>query len=135
MQSGRYKLVRQTGGRGFYADVTIEAKQETDGPLLEISASAFAWLKDVYGPDAWEWPVCDEYRKSAIRGVRYALAHSVPVVDPSRLAITVAVIHASPADTCPDSVALAACFATWNALGIRGSQEPRIVGGKIVFTA
>ena len=133
MQAGRYQLARQTGGRGFYAVVSVEVRDSTDGPVAEVSPNAFAWLKDVYGPDAWEWPVCDDYRTSALRGVRFALANTVQPVDAGTVAVVVTDIHARPADSCPDSVAFAACHATWQALAVTGRNEPRIVGRKIVF--
>lgn len=133
VQTGRYRLTRQTGGRGFYADVTVEVTRVADGSRVAVGPTAFAWLKEVYGPDAWEWPVCDDYRAGAIRGARFALAHASPPVDASTLSVVVVEIRAVVVDTCPDSVAFAVCHATWQALGCTGGAEPRIVGAHIVF--
>jgi hypothetical protein len=133
MSIGLYKLTRQTGGRGFYAEVEVKVHQVDRGPQIDVSPFVFAWLKDVDGPEAREWANCDELRTGAARGVAYALSHTTTPMDQATLGITVLKIHAAPADTCPESVALAACHATWIALGVTGSREPKIVGGQIVF--
>ena len=132
-QTGRHKFFRQSGGRGFYADVTVVARSTTAGPLVEVGRDVFAWLKEDYGPDAWEWTACDDFRAAAVRGARFAITHTQQPIDPSAIAVVITQIHAAPADTCPDSVAFATCHATWQALGIAGSNEPRLNGSEIVF--
>ena len=133
VHTGRYKLIRQTGGRGFYADVTVETRATTGGPQVEVGPSVFAWLKDVYGPNAWEWSVCDDFRAAAVRGVGFALTYAQQPIDPATIAVVVTQILAAPADTCSGSVAFAACHATWQALGVAGRNAPRLVGREVVF--
>jgi hypothetical protein len=133
MKFGHYKLRRQTGGCGFCTDVSVEVHSATGGPLVEVGPNPFGWLKAAYGPDATEWRDCDEFRAAAVRGVRFALAHTQQAIDSNTIGVVVTEISGGPADICPGSVAFAACHATWQALGVAGRDEPRIGGREVVF--
>lgn len=130
MTERSYKLLRVVGGRTYFARVTVDVNT-TQTAAAAVSTRAFAWLKDEYGPDAHEWPVCAEYREGALFGVEYALAH---LAEPRpRPRVTVTRIEGFPADTCRDAVAVAACHATWAALGDAGTSHPRITNAGIAF--
>ena len=134
MQTGRYKLIRHSEGRPFYADVTVQVKPVENGPQVEVSNSAFSWLKREYDSDAWGWALCEDFRAGAIHGVQFALANTKTGPAMKRYSVTVTEIQTSVATgTCPKSVAFAACYATWQALHDAGRNEPKIVDRQIVF--
>ncbi len=108
-----------------YAEVTATA-EFGGGRSITVSPTAFAWLKDVYGPDAWEWPVCEAYRAAAISGAGFALRHIAGRDGIPEARVVIDRIHAAPADTTPDDVAYAAVFAVWQALGVEGSSQPSL---------
>jgi len=66
--SATFKLVRQVKQVGCLAEVTVTA--------MLTRGSATQVLVEVYGPEAWEWPVCPDWRVAAAEGVRFALEHS-----------------------------------------------------------
>lgn len=133
MTESIYKLRRYTK-REHYADVTVRVEEiQSAGPLLSVSPDAFAWLADVYGAEAWEWSVCDEYRLAALQGVIYALTHASAPLTHLSLALTVISIDARPPFTSAGDVTYAACFATWDACGLQAAQEPQIVAGEVIF--
>ena len=132
MKSASFKLCQYSGGVPHYAEVDLECAERSSGRDIRVGANAFAWLKEVYGPAAWEWPVCEGYRKAAIQGVEYALSHSSHAAD-SPIVITIQRIDASQTDTTDSSIAYAACYATWKALQLTPTSEPRFVGRHIVF--
>ena len=74
MGTASYKLAKYVGGRSRYAEVAATA-EFGGGYSISVSPAAFAWLKDVYGLHAWEWPVCDAYRAAAESGAGFALRH------------------------------------------------------------
>ena len=133
MKASKHKVLRYSGGITHYAEVAVECVDCASEQGIRVAADAFAWLKEDYGPKAWEWPVCDGYRRAAIKGVEYALAHTSSAIETANLDITIGRIHASPADTSDLSVALAACNATWEALRLTPSVLPRFEGREIVF--
>jgi hypothetical protein len=100
---------------------------------MQIMPTAFAWLKDDYGPDAWEWAVCDEYRRHALFGVAYALQHAEVPFDIAHVTISVATIQAHPAQSSGEDVAYAAAFAFWQACEVEPSIRPRLEGRHIIF--
>jgi hypothetical protein len=118
---------------GHFAEVTVRTSTSASGGFeLRVSPLVFDWLNEVYGPQAWEWPVCDEFRGGAVRGVSYALQHTRTPVN-WQLAIEVIRIRARPADTTADDVALATCFATWQACALEPSVTPRLDGKTVIF--
>lgn len=130
MKAGHYRLARQVGQRGYYADVTVSTTL-TESSDATLATDVFAWLKEDYGPDAWEWRCCDEYRAGALFGVRFALSHTVQPT--SGILANVVQIRAHPAHSDGDCVAFAACHATWQALGDPGVNHPRLSPDGVVF--
>ena len=132
MAIGRYKLARHIR-KSFFAEVTVEAEETQTCPktTIVVSNSAFDWLKDEYGPNAYEWPACQGYRKGAIFGAQYALAHTATGVATVRLTVTR--IYAHPAHSDDACVAYASCFATWDALRVQGRSAPSISADGIRF--
>ena len=128
------RLLAQTGGRGFFAEVTISIDRIEGDGTTEFSGNEFSWLKDEYGPNAWEWSVCGEFRNGAISGVQWAREHSNSQVGFPKADITIERIGARPTDTNRESCAYVACLATWAALGIEGSARPFIQEGSIIFS-
>lgn len=121
MTTASYKLVRQIGGRGHYAQVSV---QVTAAPDVEVSISPdiFAWddfSSKPASPDG-------EYQDGAKAGVRYALANCVAEVEPVH--VVVQEIRFLVVDTTPAAVAAAACWATWKALPDPGRNHPLIRG-------
>ncbi len=134
MQTGTHRLARQSGGVSLYAVVTVGVQATAGESSVEFSGSEFAWLKDAYGPDAWEWSSCADYRRGAVRGVQYALRHS-PGAAHANVRVIVLAIHAHPAHSTEDSVAYAACFATSEALRVEVIDPPTVAEGKVTFPA
>lgn len=128
-----FQVHGQSGGCGMYAKVTVVVELDAEDRSIVFSGSEFAWLKDVYGPDAWEWPICGEFREGAVFGVRWAIEHMKDDGAGKFARTIIERIHAMPADTNRDTVAYAACHATWAALGGRGSVNPSIEEGKVYF--
>ena len=126
MARERYRLAKQVNGRFAYAEVEVSAAVVEQGMRsVVVSDHVFAWLKDVYGPDAWEWAVCDEYRKAAIEGAHVALDHASPAVE---AAVVIERIRAAPADSSAETIAYAAAQATWRALDVRPTKALQIYG-------
>ena len=131
MNQGHYRLAKQSGGIGQYAEVHVNACPGSATDSISISSEAFSWLKDDYGPDAWEWPVCDDYREAAIAGCQYALANRGDE-DVSGVEICISKIVGHPAHTTWEAVAFAACFALWDALGLAGVNRPELNDGHFI---
>jgi hypothetical protein len=119
-----YKLAKQLGGVGHYAEVSVQVSSAEGASFVEVRASAFEWLKEAYGPDAWEWAICDDWRTSAVSGCEDALNNVKGQGTNSPVRVVVTRIHAHPAHSCPQDVRLAACGAVWKALGVDGAQLP-----------
>ena len=90
---GSYGLRKQTGDVYHYAFVSVNVGETNDGPKVELSGDELAWLKDTYGPDAFEWGCCDEFREGALRGAKYALDHAAGVARLDKVLLRVAMIH------------------------------------------
>jgi hypothetical protein len=133
IREGRYSLRKQSGGVFHYALVSVTVDTTNEGPKIEFSGDEFAWLKDTYGPDAFEWGCCAEFRNGALRGARYALDHAAGVEHLDNILIRIGMIHATVADTTGDDVAYAACYATWDALGVMSGDGPEFVGRDVIF--
>jgi hypothetical protein len=118
-----FKLARQVGGFGHYAEVRVVIDAASVASI-EVAPDAFAWLKDIYGPDAWEWPVCDDYRAGAVSGCQHALDNLLVEGTCSPLHVVITRIHGHPAHTSAKDVAFAACHATWKAMGVEGRSSP-----------
>jgi hypothetical protein len=102
-------LRRQTSRWARFADITVDV-EPAEKAHVTVDADAFAWRKDVYGPNAGSNRDYDDLLLNQAReGALYALAHT-----PDELAkahVHIAVIHETPADTTHDAVKLAAAFA------------------------
>jgi hypothetical protein len=108
-------------------------RENAPEPGVTVSSEAYRWLRDAYGPDA-KLPRPDYHHTlAAVRGVRYALAHLPPGVDRNRLLVIIEEIQDTPVDTTEDAVAYAACFATWEAIGVGGTAIPEFQGQHLVF--
>ncbi len=129
MNPGHYYLAKQSGGIGQLAEVSVETRPTDDSTSIAVSPEAFGWLKELYGPNAWEWSVCDDYRDAAIAGCRYAIANRKNE-DSTPLDIRISKIKGHPAHTTWEAVAFAACFAVWNALADEGRNKPEFTHGK-----
>lgn len=111
-------------GVPLFAKVGVEPSPSSDGLEISIAPTAF---EDPKGFERYP-----DWVSAAERGVRYALAHSVPPqTEGIRLRVTS--ILGTEVDTTADAVAAAACLATWEALEVAGTHPPRVEGRKIIF--
>lgn len=122
-RTATYQLKRYRAKLPHWARVTV-AVEPSDHDGVESGDAVFAWLRDVYGPDAWTDGV--EQRRflaEAIEGVEYVLA--LPA-RPNRHAVTVVQVVTTPVDTMPGDVKLAAALACRDALGLELADPPRL---------
>ena len=117
MKSSSHTFLQVSGGVAFFARVGVEPSASPAGQEVSVA------------PAALEHP---DWAAAAERGVRYALAHSLPP-QTSGIRLLVTSIRGTGIDTTPDAVAAAACFATWEALGVVGTHPPRLEGREFVF--
>lgn len=120
-RTGQYKLVRQTGGRGYYAVVQVEISETTNGPIVEVESRLPVWVRK-------------EYAAAAVSGAHDALQNSGSQLDLSTIYVQVADIQELTVDTCRGSVAYASCYATWQALGVEGENPPQLVRKIVEFS-
>ena len=117
LKIGYHKLAKQIGQHGFFAVVTVGHYGVVGGPVIDLAETATR----------------SRFGEAAVRGVRYALAHSEPPVDMSVTGVSITVIEDFPVDTSSPAVEFAACYATWQATDRKPTREPRFEGVKIVF--
>jgi hypothetical protein len=129
-RTGHYKLAKQSGGLGFFAEVRVTLSDRPNAGIA-VADSAFAWLKEDYRANAWEWAECDAFRAGAIRGANFALDHALTPAP--MVGVTIELIRAAPADTTAACVAYATCFAVWDALNDSGDGLVQILGRDIFF--
>ena len=120
MPDATYKLTFK-GTHYAQADVSVDPGSPSSS--ISVSTTAFAWLKDAYGPDAFEWAICDDYRVAAIAGAEYAVANLRSEDATRHPNVVITRIHAHPAHTSPDDVSFASCMAVWAALGVDGGAR------------
>jgi hypothetical protein len=125
------RIALQTGGRGVFAEVTVVCARGAAQPNVHLGGSEFAWLRDVYGSGAWEWPLCDELRIGALEGARWAVDHCSPPRAAGAISIVIESIRALPIDSDYDAAFLATCLATWAGLGVDGAPRPSFRDGKL----
>jgi hypothetical protein len=130
MSQSSYKFVKTIAGRTCFAEITVEVLRQTGCRGVKISDAVFSWLKELYGPNAWEWSPCDDWRKAAARGAEEALALSG---NADMVGIVIQKIHGILVDTTAPAVAHAACYATLKALGSEVDFQPRIENNRLVF--
>ena len=124
VKSSSYKILKVSDGVVLFAKVGIVPSPSPAGMEISIAPTAF---EDPRGFERYpDWVAAAE------RGVRYALAHSIPPqTEGMRLLVTS--ILGTEVDTTADAVAAAACLATWDALEAVGTHPPRFEGRKIIF--
>lgn len=96
-------------------------------PQVQVSPDACRWLTERYGPNAvTDVPL--DFKAAAESGAMVALAQ---VGQP--LAVTVATIDFTPADTTPDDVKFATAHAVWQAIGHTPASPPYIDADGVHF--
>lgn len=119
-----FNFLRVSAGRTFFARVSVRPSPAPDGMEVSVAPTAFEGCQKMGAYSDWA--------AAAQRGVRYALAHT-PSPFPSGVRLLVTSILGTEVDTSADAVAAAACFATWDALGVSGAHPPRLEDGKFIF--
>lgn len=118
----------------MFAEVSISACYGVDRHSVTISEQVFDWEREVYGSKANRAKIKDdEFIRGARKGVEYALANAASFVDKDHVAITIETIRVLLCDSTENTVAYAACFATWQVLETEGSITPEIIGRAVVF--
>jgi hypothetical protein len=124
VKDSTFTFLRVSAGRTFFARVAVQPSVAPDGVEVSVARTAF---EDAKGYDRHpDWVAAAE------RGIRYAVAHTSPPFT-SGVRLLVTSLLGTEVDTCPDAVATAACFATWDALGVLGTHPPRFEAGKFIF--
>lgn len=90
---------------------------DVDSPV--VSDDAFDWLKEAYGQNAAYGPVCDDYRRAAIYGCIYAYNNMKCQLEVRICDICIYIIEGHVLHTVSETVAYAACYATWLLLGVK----------------
>jgi hypothetical protein len=90
-------------------------------------------MRAAYGPDAVLPDGDDPQVLAAIRGVGFALRHLPSGVEVSRTTVVIEKIDQLLVDLHEGAISYAACFATWEALGIVGTVAPTVRGGRVIF--
>lgn len=103
MPVSTFRLAKTIDGVMHYAEVTVSVEQSMQQSIV-VSPSAFEWLRDVYGPEAFEWPICADYRVAAVEGAKKALEETASEGFSNSVMIEVQRIHAVVVDTSPDDV-------------------------------
>jgi hypothetical protein len=124
VKSATHNFLKVSGGVPFFARVGIEPSTSPDGLEISVAPTAFEHPKGFERHPDWV--------AAAERGVRYALSHSAPP-QTRGIHLLVTSILGTEVDTTPDTVAAAACFATWDALEIVGTHPPRLEGREFLF--
>jgi hypothetical protein len=127
-----FRLARQTGGRGHWAEATVTVVPAARSEVASIGDDAFAWRLDVYGPGARYGGSFDaEWAAAARQGAEYALACLPASTPPVRVTVTSA--KDAPADTTFSDMKFATAQAVWSALDFRPSHEPTLRDGEWNF--
>jgi hypothetical protein len=135
MNRATYTLLKQSGGVGMYAEVSVSANRDARERAVTISQHIYDWEREAYGLDDVVSQVKedDEFVRGARKGIEYALDRIATPIDRNRISVEVDKIHVLLCDSTENTVAYAACYATWQALEVKGSIEPKIVGREIIF--
>lgn len=120
MKAAHCKVFKVSGGRPFFAAVSVESAKAAGGPNVCTAPDAIA-----NGYDAWKY--------AAEEGVWYALRHADPPPKLDEVRVMVTRILGVDSDTEEGAVAAAACHATWEALNVSGTHPPRFEGRTIIF--
>ncbi len=120
MAFGEFRLARQRAGRGLYARVKVEVTK--GDPTVLVDDDVFAWVNEVYAPNASAYRDSDDFRGAAKLGAEHALRNLSNTSTLQR--VRVVEIHVTTVDSTRSAVAFATCFAVWNALGDPGTNHP-----------
>ena len=131
MQTSTYKLLKVSDGITLFSEVTLSIAINCEFQQIIISDHVCDWMKD--SRHGWPTQLENEYFTGARRGVEYALKHLPKDFLQRSMKITIEKILAVEVDSTSDSVAYAACFATWQALNVVPIKPPQIREKKIIF--
>lgn len=128
---GSYKLRKVINGKCQYAAVEVHIEPTVFGPEIVFSGEEFTWLCGEYGSNAViDGPGFEEDRLAAMWGIEYALQHVPEGWDVSDIRVVVDKIEFLYVDTTPEGIAFAACYATWDVLGVEGVSEAVLQYGR-----
>lgn len=126
MGRATYKLAKQFGGLGHYAEVTASADFSSNCSI-SVAPCAFDWLKAEYGPNAVvDGPGFEAYRAAASLGATFSLSHIVGRDTDALARVVIECIRTSTVDTTPADITFAACQVVWAALEVEGSTLPEL---------
>jgi hypothetical protein len=133
--SSTYKLLKVAEGITLFGEVTVSISENVNSSKILISRHVFDWLRTEHGADAVVWPIDEknEFVKGARKGVEHVIKNITAADTGREVIFTIEKIFASELDSTEDTVAYAACFAAWQALGIKPVSPPVIQGRQIIF--
>jgi len=118
---GEYRLKAQIGGVGHLAYAKVQLS-DAQYPSVVLDDHIFAWVFDVYGPNAWTNSLFfDDLRNGARSGALYALHRTR-----SNHLVRVMEVGGGPADATEPDVRFVVAHAVWNALGHAPDVMPSI---------
>src|SRR5579863_8866347 len=105
------RFLRQTGGRGFAARVTVDFTTNASSPTIRVDLSGEGWtrqgdLEDASSQGYGDWAL----------GAEYGVAYALRVAGRTDCSVIVSRITGASTDTNPTVVAAAAADAVWKAL-------------------
>ena len=131
---GEHKLKKQVGDRGYYAVVRVDIEPIVSGPKIVFMGKALSQMYGRYEPNAIVDEADLDAEGRAVKwGIEYALQHIPEDCEISDIRVIVEEIMSMVVDTTPGALAFAACYATWDALGIEGQMKPFIGMARIHF--
>ena len=117
-----YRLFKVVNKLLHYAEIELDiSPSETN--LVVLSGKEFLWLKNEYGPNAWEWNCCVDYRHSCMAGCNLALNE----ISPMKFIVIVNEIKVSPCDSSFNDVKHASCLAVYDYLKIESRNLPGLI--------
>lgn len=119
----RFRLLENFDRIAHVAEVEVKV-EPADRDEVSVSAGAFDWRREMYGPAAViHGPGDDQLVDEAIAGVR----HGLILVGPREAGLRVTVLRISdfPVDTSPGDVERAARQALYLSLGVQPEPAPR----------
>lgn len=125
--SATHKLVIYVDRKVRYAEVTVEVRPRTDGPLVQIAEGALDWQSDDSGLSKSFSTPENPFLRGAIAGVQHALSNLGSRTTEEQNSVLITSIQILLVDSTPMAVGAAACRATWLALGVEG-RNPPVVG-------
>ena len=115
----------------MFGEVTVSIFENPQAEKMFFSEKVFDWM----GEDSRHWPITNENK--IIRGARKGIEHcwkNIPVeISNRKISFKVEQIRFTEVDSTEDTIAYAACFAAWQALGLKPVSPPTIEGNQILF--